>query len=254
VSDGRAETMTEIRLRPLTTRSFRNAYSQALDRHIRAPREATLRGAYELGREAIDLEVSMLDVATAHHDALRALLHSSQPDDLDEVMEAAADFLAEALTASEVVRRRFREIQQTEREQRHHAAVIRQLSTLLADTSLAAHGRDSLAEVLQLVVEHTSELTRATRCEAALDAEAGAERIEAVSDHKFQPRADDPELIIPLTSLDGSSLGTMALWSGEQPGFSELDHALAVHLAQMASAAVDRARFYRLHAFGRYGR
>jgi GAF domain-containing protein len=242
--------MTETRHRPLTTRSFRSAYRQALDQHIRAPREATLRSAYELGREAIDLEVSVLDVANAHHDALRTLLHSSQPDDLDEVMEAAADFLAEALTASEVVRRRFREIQQTEREQRHHAAVIRQLSTLLADTSLAARGRDSLAEVLQLVVEHTRELTRATRCTAALDAEAGPERIEAVSDDELQRRPGDPELIIPLTSLDGSPLGTMTLWSGEQPGFSELDHALAVHLAQMASAAVDRARLYRLHASG----
>jgi GAF domain-containing protein len=231
---------------PSTTHAFRTTYAEALDRHVRRPEEATLREAYELGRAAIDLEITVLDIATAHHTALGPLLTSVPTDDLDHVLTAAADFLAEALSASEMVRRGFFEIRETERQQRRHAAVIRRLSTLLADTSLVSDGRDSIAEMLQLIVEHTRELTDAAYCGARLEAAGRLKGMEAVSAGDEQPRPPaDADLVIPLTSLDGALLGSLRLWSADARRFSELDEALAVHLAQMASAALDRAQLHR---------
>jgi hypothetical protein len=233
----------------LTTRSFRTAYRRALERHVGTPGEATLREAYELGRAGIDLELTVLDLAIVHHEALRTSLRSAQPTDLDELLAAAADFLAEALTASEMVRRGYVEIREAERRQREHAALVRRLSGLLADTSLAAHGRDAIAEMIQLVAEHARELTQAAGCVVRVDARGWPEPMEGVSaDDALARESANPDATIPLTSLDGSRLGTMELWSAAPGGFSELAEALAHHLAQMASAALDRAR---LHAAGR---
>jgi hypothetical protein len=237
--------MTDVHDLPITSHAFPTMYARALGRHVWRPGEPTLREAYELGRTAIDLEIALLDVATAHHTALQQLLPPLQPDKLDAFLAAAADFLAEALTASEMIRRGFLEIREAERQQRAHAAVIRRLSTLLADTSLVAHGRESIAEMLQLVVEHTRELTQAACCAARLEVR-GLDRMEAVSSGHEETRGApaNPDLSIPLTTLDGSLLGTIELWSVGACGFSELDEAIALHLAQMASAALDRAQLH----------
>jgi Phosphoserine phosphatase RsbU, N-terminal domain len=233
--------MTDTREAPLTARTFSVAYRDALSAHVLEPGEATLHDAYELGRAVIDLELSVPDLATAHHEGLRTLLRTGAAERLDDVLAAAADFLAEALTAAEMIRRGFVEIREAERRQREHAAVLRRLSTLLADTSLAAHGRGAIAEMLQLVAEHARELTEAAVCCVHIDGQGGA-GLEAVSGlpHGQAPSVP-PDLEVRLTSLDGSPLGTMALWSLTPGGFSELSEAVASHLAQMASAALERA-------------
>jgi hypothetical protein len=237
--------MTYTREARLTAPTFPVAYRDAFLRHVREPGEATLREAYELGRAVIDLELSVLDLATAHHEALRALLRGEAAERLDDVLAAAADFLAEALTAAEMVRRGYLEIREAERRQREHAAVLRRLSTLLADTSLAAHGREAIAEMLQLVAEHARELTEAAACKLHVEAH-GRATLEAVSavDEQGQPPPAAADLEVPLTSLDGAPLGTMALWSSTPGGFPALSKALAYHLAQMASAALERAALH----------
>ena len=50
-----------------------------------------------------------------------------------------------------------------------------------------------------------------------------------------------------LTALDGSELGAIQLFDKQDGSFTESDEALLVHLAQMASAAVERARLYQEH-------
>lgn len=236
--------MADLRALP-TTRVFARDYGDALERHVREPSEATLRQAYELGRAAVELEVSVLELAAAHHAGLRRTAHSLSRFDPDDHLRRASDFLVEALTSYEMVRRRFLELREAERQQRHHAAVVRGLSALLADTSLATHGRDTVPELLQLVVEHARELTGATRCIAELAPTAWAGRVAAVSEADVPgPAASEPDLVVQLTSLDGSTLGRIALWSAGSAGMSELHEALVVHVAQMASAALDRAALF----------
>jgi GAF domain-containing protein len=52
-------------------------------------------------------------------------------------------------------------------------------------------------------------------------------------------------LAASLARLDGEVLGLVQLFDKEDGDFSELDEAVLVQLAQMSSAAVERARLYR---------
>jgi GAF domain-containing protein len=52
-------------------------------------------------------------------------------------------------------------------------------------------------------------------------------------------------LAASLTALDGSELGAIQLFDKHSGAFTADDEAALVHLARMASAAVDRARLYR---------
>ena len=52
-------------------------------------------------------------------------------------------------------------------------------------------------------------------------------------------------LAVPLRLLDGTDLGVLHLFGKHGRDFSELDEAVAVQLAQMTAAALERARLYR---------
>jgi GAF domain-containing protein len=69
------------------------------------------------------------------------------------------------------------------------------------------------------------------------------------------PVADGPRplrgwLGASLTALDGSELGAIQLFDKRAGAFTVDDESALVHLAQMASAAVERARLYRERAAG----
>ena len=53
---------------------FRAAYASALGDYLRDPSEGSLRVAYELGREAVSRQLSVLDLAVAHQEALLSAL------------------------------------------------------------------------------------------------------------------------------------------------------------------------------------
>ncbi|WCB93799.1 hypothetical protein DSM104299_02515 [Baekduia alba] len=77
---------------------------------------------------------------------------------------------------------------------------------------------------------------------------ARAAREELASLPQFQAVGDPPPrawLAASLTALDGSELGAIQLFDKHDGAFTGEDEAALVHLAQMASAAVDRARLYR---------
>lgn len=52
-------------------------------------------------------------------------------------------------------------------------------------------------------------------------------------------------LVAALTALDGRHLGTIQAFDKQTGNFTELDEAILTQLAQMASAAVERAQLYR---------
>ena len=55
----------------------------------------------------------------------------------------------------------------------------------------------------------------------------------------------DGWLAASMTALDGSELGVLALYNKEAGAFTADDQAALVHLAQMASAAIERAGLYQ---------
>jgi hypothetical protein len=240
----------------MRTRAFRASYSRAFAAFIARRGEPELRTAYELGREAVTNEVSVLDLAVAHHDALADAL--SETSDAPAVARAAGDFFLEAVSAYEMVQRGFREVREAAALERRQAELVRQLSNFLTDASLALGASDSLEEMLQLVAEQARELTGADRCVVRLDPERGRPVTVVsggASNHsgpvvKAQFDGPDSEQLgrgrrlvsEPLTTLAGDPIGSIEVSSGE---LTELDAAVLIQLAQMASAAVERRQFYR---------
>jgi hypothetical protein len=219
--------------------------------------ERYLRAAYELGREAVTSGLSVLDLAVLHHDVLASALRELQ--DLEAVTAAARDFLVEALSSYEMVRRGFDEARETAASERRHATLLRQLSSFLADASLALGAPDSLEEMLQLVAEQTRELMEAEECRVTLELGNGRRAEVTAADVDTWTRLAQAEIpsigeqrpassergqqtiTEQLTTLDGRPFGSIEV---SAPEFSDLDAALLGQLAQMASAAVERRQLY----------
>jgi hypothetical protein len=158
---------------------FGRSYAQAFEAYLHDPGEATLRGGYELGREAVTRSLSVMDLATVHHDALAAVAANEHA--LEECLTRAREFLVESLGAFEMVQRGFHETRDAALVERRHADMLRQLSNFLTDASLAIDASDTLGEVLQLVAEQARELTGADCSLALLAASAGLPALEATS-------------------------------------------------------------------------
>ena len=233
-------------------------YGSAFHDHVVGGNELTLRTAYELGRAAVGDGLSLLDLAEAHHDALRREI-CDQGADPEAAVRAANEFLLESVSAFEMVRRGFEETRQAALVQRARLDMLRQLSDFLADSSLASPNREALEEMLRLIAEQARELVGARLCvvtltgEPALKASSYSDRTGSLSaegevDGPFLsavavPLASEQRVAAPLQSLDGKELGLLELIDKEG-GFTAADRAAIVHLAQMASAAVERVHLH----------
>ncbi|MGZ6671818.1 MAG: phosphatase RsbU N-terminal domain-containing protein [Solirubrobacteraceae bacterium] len=271
------------------TGPFRSAYAAALLDYLLEPSEASLRVAYELGREAVSRSLNVLELADAHQQALMSvLLDASDAAEAQAIARAAGDFFLEGLSTFEMVQRGFAEARQAALLERRQTRLSRQLSTFLADASLALDASESLEEMLRLVAEQARELVGADCCVATvavggrprtaegasyqederrwttfirwLDLLAiyrvvrqsgGSVRIAGAQLARLHPfcTADNARplrgwLAASLTALDGSELGAIQLFDKQGAGFTVDDEAALVHLAQMTSAAVERARLY----------
>ena len=273
---------------------YRSAYASAFAEYLAESAEPALRAAYELGREAVAKELSVLDLAAIHHDVLLSTLAEcpTRPD-MQRVSAAAGDFFLESLSAYEMVQRGYREAREAAIVETRQAAILRQLSGFLADTSLALHVGDSLEEMLQLVAEQARELIGAECCLASVTVDDGprgaieavslsAARAEAAADTattslfkvsslidsaaaparmtadelaRHPPAqifarltgSDGPlrgRLVARLGGLDGRELGAIHLFDKLLGDFTEVDEAVLLHLADMTSAAVERAQLY----------
>ena len=260
------------------------SYASAFEAYVRSPDERTLRAAYELGREAVTRELGVLDLALVHHEALASAVRAEKPEDVERLTRCAADFLLDSLSAFEMIRRAYSETSELAALERRQANMLRQLSNLLADVSLALDASGSLEEVLRLVAEQALELTRASCCVAALTGTGGGAEIEAAaydesdehaaafarsadlsalarrigSVHRVARMSRDELalhlrsgvesasgwLAAPLTTLDGQEIGWIQLLGDRDADFTEVDEAMLAHLAQMTSATVERVRLY----------
>src|SRR5262245_48131811 len=89
---------------------FANQYTAALDDYLTGAGEIALRNAYELGRQALEWESGVLIVSATHHKALQAiLLRRGKNGDSKYLINKAADFFSESLSAFEMAHRGFQE-------------------------------------------------------------------------------------------------------------------------------------------------
>jgi hypothetical protein len=270
--------------------SFRSAYADALRDYLRDSSEGSLRVAYELGREAVRRQLSVLDLAVSHQEALSAAVTGCAGSGGEQqVVLAAGDFFLESLSSFEMIQRGYGEAREAASLERRRTEMSRQLSTFLADASLALDDSGSLEEMLRLVAEQARELLGGDCCVATVGTHERPRTAEAVSCSRPDARwtgfvrwLDLPEihrllrvrggslrlagdqlsdlgpfrnatggteprgwLAASLTALDGAELGAIQLFDEQAGRFTEEDEAALVHLAQMASAAVERAGLYQ---------
>lgn len=89
---------------------FRRDYAPAFLQFLAQRSEAALATAYELGRNAMLSELSMLDLVQIHHDVLLQVLKTARGDeDLEYAAHAASEFLVEVLSTFEMTQRGIRE-------------------------------------------------------------------------------------------------------------------------------------------------
>ena len=271
------------------TGPFRAAYASALLDYLLEPSEASLRVAYELAREAVSRSFNVLELADAHQQALMSvLLDASDAAEAQAIARAAGDFFLEGLSTFEMVQRGFAEARQAALLERRQTRLSRQLSTFLADASLALDASESLEEMLRLVAEQARELVGAECCMVTVAVGDGPRTAEGASYPEDERRwsafvrwldlpaiyrviresggsvriagdqlarlrpfcaADSARplrgwLAASLSALDGRELGAIQLFDKHGAGFTVDDEAALVHLAQMTSAAVERARLY----------
>jgi hypothetical protein len=222
--------------------TFQTEYAAAFHAFLSRRDEGQRHLAYELGRHAVAGDLTVLDLAVAHHEALAGELSGSE--NAEDVATAAGDFFLEALSAFEMAQRVYRDGRARAALERRQAALLRQLSNFLADASLALGASDSLGEMLQLVAEQARELVGADRCRVVLASHEDTARIEAISDAEGVS-APGRSITTDLTALDGRMLGRIELAGKSDGEFTSLDEAVLTQLAQMASAAVERRALYR---------
>ncbi|MBO0811632.1 MAG: hypothetical protein J2P23_06255 [Microlunatus sp.] len=85
--------------------AFRRNYRAAFLRYLPSHAEPALATAYRLGRDALTGDITLLDLVRIHHDVLAQTLATAPADEVPDVIDAAADFLAEALAAADMAQR-----------------------------------------------------------------------------------------------------------------------------------------------------
>ncbi len=238
--------------------TFANSYQLGLREFVEERSERRLRVAYELGRTAVQSGLGVLDVAFEHTRALAAVTRTQSAVPVDDVVEAAGEFLIESLAAFEMVQRGFTEARRAAFLERRRARMLRELSSVLADVSVASAAPESVDELAQLVCEIACEATGAARARLVLEtswtkgpAEATAEGSEAETwsdvfgpDEPGKSTADAgvPETVTEtLTAFDGRTVGTLEVEAPD--GFlGDDDRATVAQVAQMTAAWLERAQ------------
>jgi hypothetical protein len=77
--------------------SLRRNYASAFLRYLARREEASLHSGYELGRAAVESQLSVLQLAQVHHDVLLEVLQDNADHDVAAVATAASEFFLEVL-------------------------------------------------------------------------------------------------------------------------------------------------------------
>jgi Stage II sporulation protein E (SpoIIE)/Phosphoserine phosphatase RsbU, N-terminal domain len=216
------------------------AYAAAFTAYLAARGERELGAAYDLGRQAVAAHLSVLDLAEAHHAALRvALGDGNWPP--EATLQAAADFLRESLSIFESVHRGYSEVREVARLEHEHVEQLR----ALADVSVALNSSLTVEEILQLAVEAARDLIGGSRALIAVFAPDPRLRpLTATS--PTEPSDGEPEPARSAVRLTGrgSELGMLEVVDRRDRMFTERDDTILTQLAQLASVAISNAQLY----------
>jgi hypothetical protein len=216
-------------------------YASAFSAYLRDRGEQGLGAAYDLGREAVAAHLSVLDLAEAHHAALRGVLEAGSAPPTDATLQAAEAFLRESLSIFESVHRGYTEVQQVARLEHEHVMQLR----ALADASVAINSSMTVQEILQLTAHAARGILGAERASVAvMNSHARMRPLTATSPEELAPGLPDPARLSARLSDRGRELGAIDVVDRAGREFSPRDRAILDQLATLASVAVSNARLY----------
>jgi len=215
-------------------------YASAFSAYLDEQGERELGAAYDLGRAAVSEHLSVLDLAEAHHAALRGALEGGgRPP--EATLRAAADFLRESLSIFESVHRGYTEVQEVARLEHEYVEQLRNL----ADASVAINASMGVEEILQLTADAARGITGAERASVAIKATSTRlPPLSATSPNQLGGGLPDPARMSSRMTDRGAELGAIEVVDRPGRDFTARDRVLLDQLASVASVAVSNARLY----------
>jgi GAF domain-containing protein len=221
------------------TNALAARYSAAFTAYLTNRGEEALGAAYDIGREAVAAHLSVLDLAEAHHGALRTALAGDEPD--DSTLVAAADFLRESLSTFETVHRGYLEVQEVARLEHEYVDQLR----ALADASVAINSSLTVEAILQLTADTARTIIRAGRATVAILAPDPRLRpLTATSPTRLGGGEPQPARLTARLTGRGKELGMLEVIDDPARKFSARDEAILTQLAQLTSVAISNAQLY----------
>jgi hypothetical protein len=216
-----------------------NRYAAAFTAYLSDRGERGLGAAYDIGREAVAAHLSVLDLAEAHHAALRAALAGEAPT--EATLQAAADFLRESLSIFESVRRGYTEVQEVARLEHDHVEQLR----ALADASVAINSSLGVQEILQLTADTARRIIGVDRASVAVQATTPRlPPLTATSPPQLGPGLPEPARLSARLTDRGDELGAIEVVDHGSREFTARDEAILAQLAGLSSVAISNARLY----------
>ncbi len=242
--------------------AFREAYATAFRGYLEAPDEEGLRVAYELGRRAVAVGLSMLDLVDAHQDVLAMMIERlgmHRPP--AEVAAAGRAFLNESLATYDMASRGFKEASEAARLEQQHAERLRRL----AEAFLELNGSLLPGEILRIVTQRAKTIHDAASIVAHLDTTADGRRVQLTQVEGDDHPVDDalaraaqtegrpvrgagpagPVLVAPVLRSNGLPLGVLQLSGPRSGDFSSGDEAILLQFALMTGIALENAFRYQ---------
>ena len=216
-------------------------YAKAFASHLAEGGESGLGEAYQLGREAVAAQYSVLDFADAHHRALTVALASAPAGRQGEIVRAAAGFLRESLSTFEIAARGYHEVQEIARIEHEYIEQLR----ALADASVAINSSLTTEEILQLTADAAREVLGAERASIAiLPAEPRRPPLGATSPPDLEVSMTTPSRSSVTLQAQGRELGSIEVVDQPERRFTRRDEAILTQLGQLAAGAIANARLY----------
>jgi serine phosphatase RsbU (regulator of sigma subunit) len=221
---------------------LRTRYHEAFRAWLANRDERELGNAYALGREAVNAQLSVLDLAEAHHAAAQeALRREADPERRAELLEAAGVFFGEALSTFEIAHRGYHAVQEVARLEHEH---VEQLN-VLAEASVKINAAMTTEEALQLTVEAARDVLGA-RC-ATISSSAGdpfARALSAASPPTGSAAEPTGAPIGVMLRSAGRPLGMLEVADRPEREFTPRDEAILAQLGQVASVAIAKTQAY----------
>jgi serine phosphatase RsbU (regulator of sigma subunit) len=231
---------------PVTPEALTQRYTAAFQAWLERGDERELGLAYDLGRDAVAAQLSVLDLAGIHHDATEAALAGAPAGaDLEALVRAAGVFIREALSTFELAHRAYRDAQEAARVEHEHVVALEEL----AAASVAVNAATSTEDALQRTAEAARTILGAAEGTVTIVADDPFARALTAVDPPVRAGlgTPGPPLAVELRT-GGRAFGELAVRDDAGRAYTRRDEAVLAQLGQLASVAIaNRQAYLREH-------